>query len=380
MRFLHTGDWHVGKSLAGRSRAEEHEAVLSELAEHARTAEVDAVLVAGDLFDSAAPSAEAERVVYSALLALADVAPVIAIPGNHDNERRLAAIAPLFGHANVTISPFMRRDCLHFETPRGERAKIAVLPWLSQRYVVKADQLMSKDAADLTGDFADRLRRVIATLTSQFEDGTINLLLGHVTIAGGEMGGGERAAQTIFDYWIDTTAFPPNAHYVALGHLHKKQQMPGPCPVWYCGSPMQLDFSDTEVNKNALIVDASLSTPATVQEIELTRARGLRTITGSIKDLAPLAGQTGDAYLRVIVREPARVGLSDEVRDMFPDAVKVIVESSLEAPAATGGAAAQDRSPHELFETYLSEKGIADPRLVALFDRLYEEAHETDAA
>ena len=380
MRFLHTGDWHVGKSIAGRSRADEHEAVLSELAEHARAAKVDAVLVAGDLFDSAAPSAEAERVVYSALLGLAAIAPVIAIPGNHDNERRLAAIAPLFRHVNVSISPFINRDCIDFETARGEKAKIALLPWLSQRYVVKADQLMSKDAAELTGDFGDRIRRVIESLTSQFRDDTVNLLLGHVTIAGGEMGGGERSAQTIFDYWIDTTAFPANAHYVALGHLHKKQQMPGPCPVWYCGSPMQLDFSDTQANKNALIVEASPGRPATVEEVELTRARGLRTITGSIKDLQPLVGQTGDDYLRVIVREPARVGLSDEVRDMFPETVKVIIESSLETPERNRDTAGRDRSPHELFETYLAEKGISDNRLVALFDELYEETHETDAA
>jgi len=380
MRFLHTGDWHVGKSIAGRSRAEEHQAVLAEVADHARAAKVDVVLVAGDIFDSAAPSAEAERVAYSALLNLADVAPIIVIPGNHDNERRLAAIAPLFRHVDVTIHPFIRRDCIDFETPRGERAKIALLPWLSQRYVVKADQLMSKDADELTGDFGDRVRRVIATLTSQFEDDTVNLLLGHVTIAGGETGGGERTAQTIFDYWIDTTAFPANAHYVGLGHLHKMQHMPGPCPVWYCGSPLQLDFSDTQANKNALIVDATSGKPATIEPVELTRGRKLRTIAGTMADLAALQGQTGDDYLRVIVREPARVRLSDEVRDMFPDAVKVIVESSLEAPERDRGASRGDRSPHELFVTYLADKGISDDRLVALFDELYEEAHETDAA
>lgn len=380
MRFLHTGDWHVGKSFPGRSRADEHAAVLGELAQLARDAEVDAVLVAGDLFDSTAPSAEAERVVYSALLDLADIAPVIAIPGNHDNERRLAAVAPLFRHVNVTIHPFINRDCIDFETAGGEKAKIALLPWLSQRYVVKADQLMSKDAGELTGDFGDRIRRVIATLTAQFEDDTVNLLLGHVTIAGGQPGGGERTAQTIFDYWIDTTAFPSNAHYVALGHLHKVQQMTGPCPVWYCGSPMQLDFSDTQANKNALIVEATPGKPAKVEEVELTRGRKLRTIAGAIKDLKALEGQTGDDYLRVIVREPARVGLRDEVHDMFPEAVKVKLESSLEPPVRNRDASGRDRLPHELFETYLADKSISDDRLVGLFDELYEEAHETDAA
>lgn len=378
MRFLHTGDWHVGKSIAGRSRAEEHEAVLAELTNVARGAKVDAVLVAGDLFDSAAPSPEAERIVYSALLDLADVAPVIAIPGNHDNERRLAAIAPLFEHVNVTIHPYVSRECLDFTVASGEKAKIAVFPWLSQRYVVKADQLMAKEASELTGDFGDRIRRVIAALTDQFTGDTVNLVLGHVTIAGGALGGGERTAQTIFDYWIDTTAFPATAHYVALGHLHKMQQMPGPCPVWYCGSPLQLDFSDTQANKNALIVEATPGRPAKIDEVELTSGRKLRTITGAVADLTQLAGTTGGDHLRVIVREPARVGLADEIRELFPDAVKVIIESSLEPPTGTGSGDRRERTPHELFGAYLAEKGIADDRLVDLFDQLYEETHASD--
>ena len=379
MRFLHTGDWHVGKSIAGRSRAEEHEAVLAELVRHAKDADVDAVLIAGDVFDTAAPSAEAERIVYSALLDLSDVAPVIVIPGNHDNERRLAAIAPLFEHVNVTIQPYIARDCPEFEMG-GERVKVAMLPWLSQRYIVKADQLMAKDAGELTGAFADRLRRVIASLTAQFEDDTVNLVLGHLTIAGGQMGGGERTAQTIFDYWIDTTSFPANAHYVALGHLHKMQHMPGPCPVWYCGSPMQLDFSDTQANKNALIVEATSGKPAKVEEIEITAGRKLRTIAGSMKDLANLEGQTGNDYLRVVIHETARVGLSDEVRDMFPNAVKVVIPPPVDGPTRARDESGRDRPPRELFENYLADKNVSDDRLVALFDELYEEANAADPA
>ncbi|MFP5298526.1 MAG: exonuclease SbcCD subunit D, partial [Actinomycetota bacterium] len=92
MRFLHTGDWHVGKSLVGLSRAPEQEAVLDEIVEIARKHEVDATLVAGDLFDSTAPSPEAERIVYKALLGLAETGAVVVVPGNHDNDRRLAAV------------------------------------------------------------------------------------------------------------------------------------------------------------------------------------------------------------------------------------------------------------------------------------------------
>src|SRR5213596_2801936 len=96
MKLLHTSDWHVGKLLRGRSRADEHREVLAEIAGIAAAEEVDAVLVAGDLFDTAAPSPESEEIVYRALLGLAATgATVVVVAGNHDNPRRLSAVAPL---------------------------------------------------------------------------------------------------------------------------------------------------------------------------------------------------------------------------------------------------------------------------------------------
>ncbi|MGZ4210916.1 MAG: metallophosphoesterase family protein, partial [Actinomycetota bacterium] len=89
MKLLHTSDWHVGKTLRGRDRSDEHRAVLREITGIARDRAVDLVIVAGDLFESAAPTADAERIVYRALLDLSDVAPVIIVSGNHDNDRRL---------------------------------------------------------------------------------------------------------------------------------------------------------------------------------------------------------------------------------------------------------------------------------------------------
>ena len=128
MKVLHTADWHVGKALGGRSRQEEHEAVLDEIVTIARGQEVDVVLVAGDLFDNTAPSPDAERIVYRTLLDLSEVGHVVVIPGNHDNERRLAAIAPLFDLSNATMRAFVTERPLEIETRSGERARIALLP------------------------------------------------------------------------------------------------------------------------------------------------------------------------------------------------------------------------------------------------------------
>lgn len=377
MKVLHTADWHVGKTLGGRSRAAEHEAVLDEITLVARDNAVDLVVVAGDLFDSAAPSPEAERIVYQALLGLSGVAHTIVVPGNHDNERRLAAIAPLFAHTNVTARPYLAPECLEHTTADGTEVRIALLPWLSQRYVVTADQLMAKDADEHSGTYAERIKRIVAALAKGFSDDAVNLVVGHVTVAGAALGGGERTAQTIFDYWVDPTTFPAAAHAVLLGHIHKAQKMAGPCPIHYCGSPLQLDFGDTQDTKQVLIVEAEPGTPATIEPVDLTSGRKLMTIEGTLAQLRDI--DAGDAYLRVKLRESSRIGLGDDVRELFPNAVKVIIDSGLDTqqtPPERDAAA----SPHDLFTTYLAEKDISDEPLIALFDELYEEVDATDHA
>jgi DNA repair protein SbcD/Mre11 len=376
VKVLHTADWHVGKTLGGRSRAEEHEAVLDEIILAARDNAVDLVVVAGDLFDTAAPSPDAERIVYQALLGLSGVAHTIVLPGNHDNERRFAAVAPLLAHSNVTMQPFLAPECLHHRTADGTEVRIALLPWLSQRHVVKADQLMARDADEHSGNYAERVKRIVTSLCAGFSDDAVNLVVGHVTVAGAALGGGERTAQTIFDYWVDPTTFPAEAHAVLLGHIHKAQKMPGPCPIHYCGSPLQLDFGDTQDTKEVLIVDAEPGKPATIEPVELASGRKLKTIEGTLDQLRGL--EVGDAYLRVKLRESARIGLGDEVRELFPNTVNVIIDSGTDPLQSTPERDAA-ASPHDLFSAYLTEKDISDDALVALFDELYEEANATDS-
>src|SRR4051812_38426144 len=104
MRFLHTSDWHVGKTLKGRPRLEEQREVLREIVQITRREQVDAVLIAGDLYDTAAPNASAQQLVINALLALAGTgAHVVAIAGNHDHAATLDAYRPLAGHAGITL-------------------------------------------------------------------------------------------------------------------------------------------------------------------------------------------------------------------------------------------------------------------------------------
>jgi exonuclease SbcD len=240
---------------------------------------------------------------------------------------------------------------------------------------VKAAQLMDHDAAETRGLFEERMQLIVEALTKPFEQDAVNIILGHLTLAGGLKGGGEREAQTIFDYWVNPTIFPASAHYVALGHLHKRQTMPAKAPVHYCGSPLQLDFGEGGNEPHVLIVEAQPRMPAKVTPVCVSGARPLVTIRGTLDELKRQAKSVADAYLRVFVREREHVGLGDEVRDLFPNAVKVIVEHE-EGRKQEERPEMSTHSPHELFELYLTERDVEDPRLVPLFDDLLEDAHE----
>ena len=102
MKILHTSDWHVGRKMRGRDRSEEHRAVLDEIVGVATDNQVDLTIVAGDVFDSGSPVAASEEIVWSTLLGLAEVSPVVVVAGNHDSPHRLDAVAPLLAMGRIT--------------------------------------------------------------------------------------------------------------------------------------------------------------------------------------------------------------------------------------------------------------------------------------
>jgi exonuclease SbcD len=381
MRFLHTGDWHVGRSLRGRSRASEHRSVLSEIADIARASKVDVVLVAGDLFDTASPGPESEEIVYRALLDLAERSEwVVVIAGNHDNPRRLEAVEPLMRLTNIRVLAKVARPddggVVTLQTKVGA-ARIALLPFLSQRAIVKADDLMTREGSAQASLYAERACRIVARLSADAPPPkTVNLLLAHAMVHGGVLGGGERSAHTIFEYSIPTTAFLSSLHYVALGHLHRAQKLPGACPIWYAGSPLQLDFGEVSDVKSVNIVEAEPGLPATVEVIPLRSGRRLRRVRTTLKDLERLTSEVADDYLRVELDESPSPGLADKVREILPNAVDVTIthrrrddEKEETSPPRLG------RSPRDLFAEYLRERGEDEPRLRALFDELLDEVH-----
>jgi exonuclease SbcD len=378
MRILHTSDWHVGKVLKGRNRHEEHIRVLGQIVEIARAERPDLVIVAGDLYDTAAPGPDSTRVVTRALSALRQTgARVVAIGGNHDNGPALDALRPWAEAAGIVLRGSVRDNPTELvvtgETAGGEAWQLVTLPFLSQRYAVRATEMYELSAAEATQTYADHIARLIARLTEGFDTaGVVNLLTAHLTVVGAGMGGGEREAHTVMGYAVPATVFPANAHYVALGHLHRSQQVIGPCPVRYCGSPLAVDFGEEENICSVAVVDVSADRAAKVRDVPVTSALTLRTVRGTLEQLATV--KLPDAWLRVLVRETPRVGLREDVQELLPNALEVRIDPDM-VPDAAGARMAQraGRSPRELFGDYLDSRGQTDDGVRELFDTLYDE-------
>jgi exonuclease SbcD len=251
---------------------------------------------------------------------------------------------------------------------------VAALPFLSQRWVVKASQLMGGEAAESVQLYEERYRQLTDWLCARFRPDAVNVVAAHAFVHGADPSGSERAAHLSAAYGVPATVFPAAAHYVALGHLHRPQSIPGPCPIRYCGSPLQLDFGEVGQRKVAVIVDAAPGVPARVTEVPLTAGHQLAIVEGTVAELRD-RGVDPDAYVRVHVREKLRVGLADEVRELFPNAVDVVLEGA----GGGGGSRAEvepraGRSPRDLFDAYLRENDVEDAALTALFDELLEDA------
>ena len=385
MKILHTADWHVGRTLRGHSRADEHRAVLDEIVQLAGDERVDLVLVAGDQFDRAVPTPESEQIVYDALLRLARTgAQVVVIAGNHDNPRRLTAIRPLLELANVTsashVAPPDKGGVVRLATRSGETACIALFPFQSKRGIVQAEALMTGDPDDHQKEYADRCRAIARALCAGFASDTVNLVVGHLTVVGAMADGSERTAH-IFDYYVPADIFPVAAHYVALGHIHRPQKIPGRCPIRYAGSPFALDFGETHGEHSVLLVEAEAGRPARVEQIPLKSGRALTTIRGDSLELEQQAGTTGDDFLRVYIEEAPSPGLAERVREMFPHAVDVIVARPGETAGERGAIDPGElRDPRTQFQRYLDERGIEGDELTKLFAELLEEEYASPSA
>ncbi len=378
MRFLHTADWHAGKPLRGRSRIQEQREVLAEILEIAVREKVDYLLIAGDIFDSPAPPADAELAVLTFLanLIAKDIGAVI-IGGNHDHPKRLEALRGLLDPMRIYIRPEPAAPDdggIVRLSKNGEDAVVATLPWIPDRLLIDTAKMMLPED-QWYAEYAEVAGGFCAGFATHFDPKAINILMAHLFIQGAEATASERAIHTSAPFAVSAAYFPAAAHYVALGHLHRPQLVPAPSPSYFAGSTLQLDFGEAGQAKRVVLIDARPGKPSHVESIPLVKGRRLQDVRGSVENLRARANDFGDDYLRVTVEaETARAGISAEVREFLPNAIDIRVEAAAVEPEQENYAALEAMGPAELFAEYYrqSQKSEAPDEMLQLFKQLHE--------
>jgi len=304
----------------------------------------------------------------------------VLLAGNHDHPQRWRALEPLLRRFAVHVVPEVRRPerggIVEVGTRDGSMtAQIAALPWVTERRLIGAAELMGL-AEEPFQTYATEVGRLLEALGAAFDPGKCNVLAAHLYVSGAKPAGSERAL-TIGDlYAIAPQAIPTTAQYVALGHVHRPQRVPGVgVPARYAGSLLQLDFGEAGQEKGVVIVDLEPGMPARVEEVPLRAGRRLSDVRGTLEELERYAETAGDDYLRVfLVCERPQPGLGDRVRELLPNALEVRLEYDREA-VDRRRVDARRSSPRELFERYHRERhgAEADDELLVLFDRVLDE-------
>ena len=299
MKLLHTSDWHLGKRLEDFSRIEEQQLVLQEICEIAEREQVDAIIVAGDLYDTFNPPTEAVELFYKTLKRMTNNGkrPVIAIAGNHDSPDRIEAPDPLARECGIIFVGYPHSVVPTFELESGLKVLHSSEGFLELKIPgtdVPLRMLLTPYANEFRlktylgiEDSEEELRNVLQQkwkdLASAYcDDKGINILLTHLFVMkkGGlipeepaeekpilHVGG----AQVIYSANI-----PSQIQYTALGHLHRMNRIDSvPCSVYYSGSPLSYSFAEANQRKYILLIDAQPGEKVQVRELELTQGKKL---------------------------------------------------------------------------------------------------------
>ncbi|MBT8196952.1 MAG: exonuclease subunit SbcD [Acidimicrobiia bacterium] len=384
MRILHTSDWHVGKRIGRYDRSDEYREVLAEVAAVADKEDVDLVVHSGDVFDRPTPSVDALQIALDGLLALSagGERPVVAIAGNHDSAGFFEALAPFMaGHGIHLVGDIKRPDegaVLEIETRAG-RAVVSCFPFLREGKVV---DFMS-DAGDWYSRYADKLRLISEAYATEAaeragSDG-VSLLLAHFLVGGSKVHGhgaprGERELHIGEAYAATAEAIPPGPQYVAMGHIHAPQKVPGArVPAEYAGSLLELDFGEAGEEKRVVIVDVEPGLPAATRSVPLTGGRRLVRASGEWADILA-RDDVHEAYLDLTVATAGPdPGLADRAREEFEFVVKVQADYPR---AETDHQTRAGRALDELYADYHRDTtGVEAPEhLMEAFRSLLEEA------
>ncbi len=352
MRFLHTADWHLGRQFHNVSLIEDQAHALDQLVAVVNDGGLDAVLIAGDVFDRAVPPPEAVNLLDDVLgrIVLGAGVPVFMIAGNHDSPARLSFGAPMLagqglhvsGRIDLPVAPVTLED-------RYGPVDIFSLPYVEPavaRLVLDAPELQGHDAA---------LRALIATLTAQRTEGRRAVLMAHCFVAGSGESESERPLSVGGAGSVGADAFA-GFDYVALGHLHGPQRA-GSERIRYSGSLLKYSFSEAHHTKGFNVVELDRSGATRCEQIAIRPRRDVRIVEGSMASLIQEPAGSRDDYLLVRLSDSGAIlDAMGRLREVYPNLLH-LERPGLERSGTLrqGGRERLRRSERELFASFFEQ-------------------------
>lgn len=381
MKILHTSDWHIGKKLMGRERYDEYRSSLSEISAICEREEIELVLVAGDVFDTYTPSAEAERIFYEGVKQIAEFSAVLVISGNHDDYVRLTAASSFASEANVYIvgNNLQKLNCNStfavkpirsgngyavFEGKNGDKVYINILPYPNEARFKegKSDE-----------SFEDKMSRWIAYGERGKQEKMPSIFLSHIFVAGGKVCDGEREID-LGGARVVPTSMLPGSDYCALGHLHRRQKLKG--NAYYSGAIMQFSFDEAGAEKSVNVFNLGNDGITGFKQIALTSSKNLiRLQANGAEDGVKLLKSNENRYVELTLNisaplTPAESSALHECENLISLKANVALAESFELRVSN-----KDKSSSQIFTEFYKTKYDCPPpeELLSLFLSLTEE-------
>lgn len=381
MKVLHTSDWHLGQLLYQQKREAEHRAFLEWLLETIRNERVELLLIAGDIFDSGLPSNYALEMYYSFLSSCGagGCRNIIVIGGNHDSPATLQAPKPILKAINVTVVG--ARDSEHpesdlvtaYDEAGNPAAVICAVPYLRDRDVYfpkPGDRNEARTQGIIDGTAAWYRQQADLALKRRQELGRPDIpiiAMGHLFTQGTTKAGSERDLYVGNLGAFPAEGFPPEAAYIALGHLHRPQTVPTDGRVRYSGSPIPCSFDEASYSKQVFLFDTS--SPNDIRVVIVPEFRRLSRISGDIfsidRELRTISPAPLQTWVEVdYTGEALLPDLQDQVNAMAEHLPLQVVRCRDLSPAASASTNpmpnANELAPDEVFALRLQQSDFTE--------------------
>ncbi len=315
MRLLHTADWHLGKTLKGANLLDDQKFIIDEIFSVIDDEKVDAILIAGDVYDRAVPPPEAVELFNETLNRFAERnLPTLIIAGNHDSARRLNFGSKIFASKNIFIASKLYNEPAQIvlSDDFGE-VYFSMIPFFEPTEI--RTKFFDEDSERLT--FNDANKFFVERARKKIPSGKRSVALAHVFLTGGEESESERKfVGTAAN--VDAQIFA-GYDYVALGHLHRPQRISAE-NIRYAGSPLKYSFDEAAHKKSATIVELDAQGFVGAKKIPLTPRRDVRIVTGTIDELKNF--ECTQDYICARLTERA-INVQNKLAHVFPNLLGV---------------------------------------------------------